>query len=72
MPALRINVTNPVQEQVELVDENSGAIVAKGYLEASMLPANPGDRIGSLVWVATNVLLPDATPIVHPDAQRQV
>lgn len=61
---LRFNADAPANSQFELVNESDGEIQSKGYLELSMIPATAGDRINGLVFVATDVLLPGASPTI--------
>lgn len=59
---LRFNAESADNAQWELVNEDDQVIQSVGYLELSMIPSNAGDRVNGLVFVATDVLLPDATP----------
>jgi hypothetical protein len=61
---LRFNPANRPNAQWELVSENDQSVQSEGYLELSMVPNNAGDRINGLVFVATKVHQPDATPTI--------
>lgn len=62
MPFIKFNPTASPERGAEIVDESTGLTVAFGYLELATLPTRAGDRLGSIVFVATDVPEPTIPP----------
>jgi hypothetical protein len=58
MPRLMINPAAPADRQVEVHAENSGALLAAGFLSCDVMPREAGDRLGSLQFITTYVAGP--------------